>query len=132
NRYDAAPATMVLQGSELNPALMVLAGWMQILGEPPLELMGEASVRENRLMQGCHQKAFYDFEGGKLESKKTGVMVHYITKQFDRGAVIMAREIEGRQNKGLGQLEDRMRCLDHEVVGKATTLVFEEILSSKA
>jgi hypothetical protein len=38
--------------------------------------------------------AYDDYHKGKLERDRTGIMIHYVTSEVDRGQPIVVREIE--------------------------------------
>lgn len=76
-------------------------------------------------------RAFEDFKAGRLENGKTGIMVHYVIDQVDRGEPILVREIECREGEELHQLEERIHAHEHELIVEATAKVAGEILARK-
>lgn len=76
-------------------------------------------------------RAFEDFKAGKLEDNKTGIMVHYVIAQVDRGAPILVKEIECREGEELEQLEQRIHSHEHELIVEAAAKVAGEILDKK-
>lgn len=80
---------------------------------------------------GAIERAFQDFQAGKLENNHTGIMVHYVIAQVDRGAPILTREIECKEGETLADLEQRIHSHEHELIVKATAKVVGEILEEK-
>lgn len=81
---------------------------------------------------GAHavERAFDDFQTGNLENNKTGIMVHHVIKQVDRGEVIMTREIECHKGEDLQQLRSRMQSQEHELIVEATAHVVGEMFAN--
>jgi phosphoribosylglycinamide formyltransferase len=77
------------------------------------------------------ERAFEDFQAGKLENGRTGIMVHYVIDKVDRGEPILTREIECRQGEDLHQLEERIHVHEHELIVEATAQVAKEIVARK-
>ncbi|KAL2117985.1 hypothetical protein VTJ04DRAFT_7645 [Mycothermus thermophilus] len=140
NRYDAALAEKILAWED-RPDLIVLAGWMYVFGTHFLDPIGAAGIKIINLHPalpgkydgaGAIERAFNDFQAGKLENNKTGIMVHYVIAQVDRGQPILVREIECRQGEDLHQLEERIHSHEHELIVEATAKVVGEIAAAKA
>ncbi|KAM4054893.1 formyl transferase domain-containing protein [Hirsutella rhossiliensis] len=135
--YDAALAEKVLAGDP-RPDLIVLAGWMYIFGEKFLDPVGAAGIKVINLhpalpgqYDGAHaiERAFEDFQAGRLENNKTGIMVHNVIKQVDQGEAIMTREIECLPGDDVGRLTERIHSHEHELIVEATAKVVAEILA---
>ena len=79
---------------------------------------------------GAHaiERAFEDFQAGKLENNRTGIMVHHVIKEADQGRVIMAREVECYQGDNLEQLKERIHDHEHKLIVEATACIVREIL----
>ncbi|KAK0641693.1 formyl transferase [Cercophora newfieldiana] len=140
DNYDAALAKKILE-SDKPPHLIVLAGWMYIFGEHFLDPISAAGIKVINLHPALPGKydgvnaigrAYEDFKAGKLEGNKTGIMVHYVIKQVDRGEPLMTREIEIQQGEELKQLEERIHENEHQLIVEATAKVVKEIMASKA
>jgi phosphoribosylglycinamide formyltransferase len=78
------------------------------------------------------ERAFEDFKAGKLENNRTGIMVHYVIAQVDRGEPILVREIECREGEDLHQLEERIHSHEHELIVAATAQVAREVVGRKS
>ena len=77
-------------------------------------------------------RAFEDFQAGKLENSKTGIMIHYVIAEVDRGEPILVQEIECREGETLHDLEQRIHGHEHELIVKATAKIAEGILADKS
>ncbi|ROT36982.1 phosphoribosylglycinamide formyltransferase [Sodiomyces alkalinus F11] len=137
-RYDAALAQKVLQDK---PDLIVLAGWMHVFGEPFLTPVGAAGVPVINLhpalpgkYDGANaiERAYQDFQSGKLENNHTGIMIHYVTIEVDRGEPIMTQTVECRQGDSLDDLENRIHAAEHGLLVRATAKVVGDVLSKKS
>lgn len=75
---------------------------------------------------GAHaiERAYEAFE--KREITKTGVMVHRVIKEVDRGEPVAVREIEIREGESLEQLEDRIHDVEHEIIVEAVVKILSE------
>ncbi|KAJ9157615.1 Phosphoribosylglycinamide formyltransferase [Pleurostoma richardsiae] len=134
-RYDAALAEKVKQE---RPDLIVLAGWMHVFtGAFLAPLGGLPTINLHPALPGKYdgasaiERAYEDFKAGKLENNRTGIMVHFVIQQVDRGQPIMVQEIECREGESLEQLEERIHSHEHELIVKATAKVVGDILAKR-
>lgn len=68
------------------------------------------------------------FEAGQSgEIDKTGVMVHRVIREVDRGEPLVVREIPIRKDDTLQQLEERIHEVEHEIIVEGARLVLEEL-----
>ncbi|KAH9897366.1 phosphoribosylglycinamide formyltransferase [Xylariomycetidae sp. FL2044] len=139
-RYDAALSTKILE-TEPRPHLIVLAGWMYVFGDSfldPVRAQGIQIINLHPALPGRYDgvdaidRAFNDFKAGKLELNKTGIMIHHVIQEVDRGDVIMLREIECRPDEDLDQLKERVHGHEHELIVEATAKIVKEIMSGNA
>ncbi|KIJ52367.1 hypothetical protein M422DRAFT_25988 [Sphaerobolus stellatus SS14] len=134
---------------EANPDLVVLAGWMHVLSERFLDVMGGKKQREGSTGGGegkpipvinLHPALPGAFDGAnaigraweaheKGEIEKAGVMVHQVVKEVDRGAPILVREIPFREGETKEEFEKRLHGIEWEVIVEATRKVLDEITS---
>jgi phosphoribosylglycinamide formyltransferase len=121
--YDAEVARRVV---ESKPDLVVLAGWMHILSDAFLDILnGQSStfpvsspipcINLHPALPGAFDganaigRAYEAYQRG--ETTKTGVMVHRVVREVDRGEPLVVREIQIEPGETLAQLEARI----HEV-----------------
>ncbi|KAI3396696.1 hypothetical protein diail_11804 [Diaporthe ilicicola] len=138
SRYDAVLAEKVLQQS---PDLIVLAGWMHVFTPSfltPLAEKGVPIINLHPALPGqfdgadAIERAYHDFQAGKLENNRTGIMIHYVIAEVDRGQPIMTREIECREGETLEELEQRIHSHEHELIVEATAKVVGELLAKRS
>lgn len=72
------------------------------------------------------QRAFEAFQKGEID--KTGVMVHYVVQEVDRGEPVVVKEIELKQGESLEELEARIHQVEHAAIVEATKKVLDGIL----
>lgn len=80
---------------------------------------------------GAIERAYQEFQAGKLENNRTGIMIHYVIAKVDRGEPIMTREIECREGEKLEELEQRIHSHEHELIVDATAKVVGELLAKR-
>ncbi|OIW35666.1 phosphoribosylglycinamide formyltransferase [Coniochaeta ligniaria NRRL 30616] len=141
DRYDAALAQRLLRDEESRPDLVVLAGWMYVFGKQfldPLEAQGIKIINLHPALPGAYdgahaiERAYDDFKAGKLANDTTGIMVHNVISEVDRGQPILVREIKCRPDEDLQQLETRIHSYEHELIVEATAKVAQEISAKKS
>ncbi|EJT98430.1 phosphoribosylglycinamide formyltransferase [Dacryopinax primogenitus] len=133
--YDIEVARRVLSAQ---PDVVVLAGWMHILSAEFLDVLHKGSSRGQDLpilnlhpalpgaFDGANaiDRAYAAFQAGEI--KRTGVMVHRVVTEVDRGEPVVVREIEIKQEDSLQDLEARIHEVEHEIIVEATQQVLEQ------
>ena len=74
------------------------------------------------------ERAFQELKTGRLT--RTGIMVHFVIDEVDRGAPIMVKEIEW-EGEELEELKERMHLHEHELIVKATAKVAQEMVEGR-
>ncbi|KZT27956.1 phosphoribosylglycinamide formyltransferase [Neolentinus lepideus HHB14362 ss-1] len=140
--YDAEVARIVVRE---NPDLIVLAGWMHVLGEGFLDVVsglrvleGESKLQKPIPVINLHpalpgafdgvnaiERAFEAFQNGEID--KAGVMVHRVIKEVDRGEPVIVREVEIRKGEPIEAFEDRLHRMEWEIIVEATKKILDEI-----
>lgn len=141
NDYDAEVARIVVKEK---PDLVVLAGWMHILGEEFLDVMnglkaptGEDIVETPIPVINLHpalpgafdgagavERAFEAFQRGEIDH--SGVMVHRVVKEVDRGEPVIVREVEIKKGETLATFEERLHKMEWEVIVQAAAKVLAD------
>jgi phosphoribosylglycinamide formyltransferase len=80
---------------------------------------------------GAIERAFQDFQEGKLENNRTGVMIHWVVKEVDRGDPILTQEVECVEGDTVDALASRIHVVEHDLIVRATAQVVRDILESK-
>ena len=68
------------------------------------------------------ERAFKSFKEGLIS--RTGVMVHKVIPEVDRGATILTREVEIKVDDSLEDLEARMHSIEHGLLVDAVNVYF--------
>ncbi|KAG8704700.1 hypothetical protein FRC09_003375 [Ceratobasidium sp. 395] len=131
--YDAAVVERILKQVP-DVDLVVLAGWMHILSERFLDLMAHPRpipvINLHPALPGAFdganalQRAFDAFQRGEIAH--TGVMVHRVVKEVDRGEPILTRVVEIKKEDTLADLETRVHEVEHDLLVEATVKVLNE------
>ncbi|KAI7861449.1 phosphoribosylglycinamide formyltransferase [Spinellus fusiger] len=112
--YDIHVAEAVLA---LKPDLVVLAGWMHILSPEFLFYFNGNVINLHPALpgqfDGAHaiERAFEAFKAGTITH--TGVMVHKVIADVDRGEVILQRSVPIYAEDELVTLEERIHATEH-------------------
>lgn len=73
------------------------------------------------------ERAWNDFQAGKLKDGRTGVMVHYVINEVDRGLPIVMRQIPCIKGESLEDLTERMRAIEHQLIIEGTGLAITHL-----
>ncbi|KAH9818440.1 formyl transferase [Melampsora americana] len=132
--YDKSLAKIVL---EPKPDLIVLAGFMHILSEAFLESLNKVPVINlHPALPGCFdganaiKRAWEAGPDGRGEVSETGVMIHEVIAEVDRGSPVVTRKVELRKHESLAELEDRMHKVEHELIVEGTRDMLSRIARS--
>ncbi|KAF7724315.1 hypothetical protein EC973_001161 [Apophysomyces ossiformis] len=106
---------------EHKPDLIVLAGWMHILSADFLSYFPRNNVMNLHpalpgQFDGAHaiERAYEAYKEGRIQH--TGVMVHKVIADVDRGEVILQREVPILETDTLEDLENRIHTVEHEII----------------
>ncbi|KAI2473533.1 phosphoribosylglycinamide formyltransferase [Annulohypoxylon bovei var. microspora] len=137
-KYDADLAERILRDK---PDLVVLAGWMHVLTTSFLRPVSNAGVPIINLHPalpgaydgaGAIDRAYEDFKAGRLEDNTTGIMIHYVIAEVDRGEPILVQKIKIEEGESLEDLEQKIHGYEHGLIVKATAVLAEKISAVKA
>ncbi|KAI9009508.1 formyl transferase [Gaertneriomyces semiglobifer] len=111
-----------------SPDLIVLAGWMHILSPeflsqfPPGRIINLHPALPGAF-DGAHaiERAFQAFKEGKVQH--TGVMVHKVIPEVDRGEVVTQVEVPIKEDDTLETLEDRIHSVEHKLIVEGTKIM---------
>jgi phosphoribosylglycinamide formyltransferase 1 len=124
---DAALAAWLL---ERGAGLVVLAGYMELLGEDFLACFPGAVIN-------VHPSLLPAFPGiAAIEQalaygvKVFGVTVHFVDSGIDTGPVILQRAIELPDAREAGEVLAALRPLEHELLGDAVSLIARGALAA--
>jgi len=116
-QYDADLAELI---RPYQPDLIVLAGWMHILGAAFLDHFPTKVINLHPALPGqfagthAIQRAYEAYQRGEIEH--TGCMVHFTIPEVDAGPVIAKAEVPILPTDSLADLEARMHQAEHGVL----------------
>lgn len=129
-----------------DPDLIVLAGWMHVMGNGFLDLVSgvkavegdDSSVRRSipvinlhpalpGAFDGTHaiERAYEAFQKGEVE--KVGIMVHRVVREVDRGEPLIVREVPIEKGDPIEVFEERLHAAEWEIIVQATAKVLDEV-----
>jgi phosphoribosylglycinamide formyltransferase len=133
--YDIDLAQKILDNVK-DVKLIVLAGFMHILSKEFLDTLNGIDVINLHPalpgeFDGAHaiERAYDAFKEGKIS--RTGIMVHKVIPEVDRGEVILQREVPIDVNDSLQDLEDKIHKTEHVLIVEGCRKVLE-LQSSQA
>ncbi|KAJ1820662.1 phosphoribosylglycinamide formyltransferase [Coemansia sp. RSA 2599] len=113
------------------PDLIVLAGWMHILSPAFIDRFPTRIINLHPALpgelDGAHaiDRAYDEFKAGKRS--RTGVMVHYVIPEVDKGAPIMTQEVPCVDGDSLEDLETRIHAVEHQILPRAVSSVLQSM-----
>jgi len=122
--YDVELAGLV---AGYSPDLVVLAGWMLILGSGFLDHFPGRVINLHPALPGTFpgtnaiERAHAAFADGRIEV--TGVMVHHVIPEVDAGPVIVSEPVAIRPEDSLDELEARIHGVEHRLLVDAVRCV---------
>jgi len=122
--YDVELAGLV---AAYEPDLIVLAGWMLILGEGFLNRFPKKVINLHPALPGAFpgthaiERAHEAFQRGLI--KRTGVMVHRVVPEVDAGPVVTMEPVPIFPGESVEELEERVHEVEHNLIVAAVALV---------
>ncbi|ORZ19462.1 phosphoribosylglycinamide formyltransferase [Absidia repens] len=128
--FDDAVATLIT--TKYQPDLVVLAGWMHILSPRFLAHFPRDNVMNLHpalpgQFDGAHaiDRAFEAFQQGTIS--ETGIMVHKVIADVDRGQVILQQPVPILPSDTLSTLEDRIHLAEHDIIVRGAQAFLDEL-----
>ncbi|KAL1744422.1 formyl transferase [Schizophyllum fasciatum] len=120
--YDAAVADIV---RDARPDLVVLAGWMHVLGTRFLDRLQDVPVINLHpalpgAFEGTHaiERAYEAFQKGEVD--RAGVMVHRVIREVDRGEPLVVKEVPIEKGEPLEAFEARLHKVEWQAIVEGT------------
>ncbi|CAB4437081.1 unnamed protein product [Rhizophagus irregularis] len=117
---------------EYNPNLIVLAGWMHILSEEFLNLFKDINIINlhpalPNQFDGADsiKRAYEAFKKGEIT--KTGVMVHKVIPDVDKGEPLLIEEVSIFETDSLNDLETRIHTVEHRLIVQCVKKILDEL-----
>jgi phosphoribosylglycinamide formyltransferase len=114
---------------ESGPDLIVLAGFMHILSKEFIDAFPQRIINLHPALPGAFDgahaidRAFEAFQKGEIS--ETGIMVHYVIPEVDRGQVILVQKIPILEKDTLEALETRIHQEEHKLIVGAVKKVLD-------
>lgn len=131
--YDIDLANLIIQ-NDPKPDLVVCAGWMHILSPPFIDRLSAAKVPIINLHpalpgqfdgHSAIERAWKAHQEAGLEY--TGVMIHYVISEVDRGTPIVTERVSMTDVKDLEALEQKIHDVEHHLIVEGTGKALAEI-----
>ena len=109
------------------PDLVVLAGWMLILGNDFLKRFAPSVINLHPAMPGAFpgtdaiRRAHEAFSRGEI--KRTGVMIHRVVPEVDAGPVVTMEPVPIFPEDSVEELEERVHLVEHNLIVAAVDLL---------
>lgn len=126
--YDVELAGLV---AGYKPDLIVLAGWMLILGTGFLKRFTPSIINLHPALPGVFPgtdaiaRAYAAYQAGDI--KHTGVMVHRVIEEVDAGTVIVQEPVPIFADDSLEDLEERIHMVEHNLIVAAVDMVLRTL-----
>lgn len=127
DQFDIRLADIVIA---YQPDLVVLAGWMLILGAGFLDRFPDTVINLHPAMPGAFpgtkaiERAHEAFHRGEI--KHTGVMVHRVVAEVDAGPVVVAEPVPIFPDEAVAELEERIHLVEHNLIVAAVDLLLSD------
>jgi phosphoribosylglycinamide formyltransferase len=141
--YDVEIAKIVLKSK---PDLIILAGWMHVLGNGFLDLVSGVEDVEDLTQRkpipviNLHpalpgafdgvngiERAYAAFQKGEITH--SGVMVHRVIKEVDQGEPVIVKDVEIKKGEDIEAFEERVHKTEWEIIVQAAKKVLDESYS---
>jgi phosphoribosylglycinamide formyltransferase-1 len=103
--------------------LIVLAGYMELLGEPFLRRFEGAVINVHPSLLPAFPGVHAIEQALDYGVKVFGVTVHFVDAGVDTGPVILQRAIELPDAREPGEVLSALRPIEHELLGRAVRLI---------
>ena len=113
-----------------SPDLIVLAGWMLVLGHGFLDRFPNGVINLHPAMPGAFpgtraiERAHAAFHRGEI--KRTGVMVHRVIADVDAGPVVVTEPVPIFKGETVEELEERIHLVEHNLLVAAVDLILAD------
>lgn len=114
-----------------SPDIIILAGFMHILSPEFLNVFPEIVINLHPALPGAFDginaipRAYEAFKSGNVEC--TGVMVHKVIPQVDKGESIVVEKVPIYSSDSLSDLEERIHQVEHKLIVEATKKFLETV-----
>lgn len=111
-----------------NPDLVVLAGYMRLLGERIVDAYAGKMINIHPSLLPAFQGLHAQRQALMYGTKVAGCTVHFVTHDMDAGPVIIQRTVPILDDDDEESLADRILVEEHQAYSEAIKLFFEKRL----
>jgi phosphoribosylglycinamide formyltransferase-1 len=105
--------------------LVVMAGYMRLLGRDVLEVFPHAVINLHPALLPTFPGASAISDAFEYGVKITGVTVHFADEEFDRGPIICQEPVRIAEDDTLESLEAKIHAAEHRLLPHAIKLIAE-------
>ena len=127
--FDKDLALKIINHFNGSPDIIILAGFMHILSPEFLNMFSDIVINLHPALPGAFDginsisRAYEAFKDGLIEC--TGVMVHKVIPQVDKGESILVQKVPIYKTDSLSDLEQRIHEVEHKLIVDATKKFLE-------
>lgn len=131
--YDADLAAAIAQ---VNPDLIVMAGWMHIVSTGFIDRFPQQIINLHPALPGAFAgidaiaRTFDAYQKGYVNYG--GCMVHYVIPEVDAGEVVVVAEVPIMETDTLESFEANLHGAEHQIIVQAVKLVLDRLRAEKA
>ncbi|MEM7336574.1 MAG: phosphoribosylglycinamide formyltransferase [Chloroflexota bacterium] len=120
---DVYEADLVEKIRPYAPDLIILAGWMHILGQPFLDQFPQKIINLHPALPGqfdgirAIERSFAAYQNGEITH--SGCMIHYAIPKVDAGDVILQAKVPIHYSDTLDTFAQRMHQTEHRLIVEA-------------
>jgi formyltetrahydrofolate-dependent phosphoribosylglycinamide formyltransferase len=124
--YDADLGAKI---AEVQPDLIVLAGWMHVLSPAFLDHFANRVINLHPALPGefpgtnAVERAYKAYNRGEID--RSGCMVHYVVPEVDAGPVLAQAVVHLDLRDSLADFENRIHAAEHQLIVQAALLALE-------
>lgn len=78
------------------------------------------------------ERAYDDYHKGKLQDDTTGIMIHYVISEVDRGEPIVVRKIECKTPETLDEFKTRIHSHEHQLILEGTAMAIHNLWEKRS
>ena len=132
----AYDADLALRLAAFDPDLVVLAGWMLVLGKGFLDCFAGRVINLHPALPGAlpgTEAIARAWQAGRAgTARETGVMVHHVVPEVDAGPVVLQERVPLLPGETLPELEARMHAVEHRLLVAAIAKMLADLGQSRA
>ena len=122
---DARDATMADWLQQRDVQLVVLAGWMELLGSAFVRRFAGRVINVHPSLLPAFPGLHSIEKAIRYGVKATGVTVHFVDEGVDSGAIVLQEALGLSYPAAIADIEERVHAVEHRLLPKAVRLIAE-------